>query len=100
MRRLAVLLLLAGGVPSCLAAKRVTVEQLEQLLATAHGQPDAKVAQLLSDVELTERLNMATRSRLESDLPGPQSQQSLTVLTDISAFLAPPAAEIPATAAP
>src|SRR5271163_2187957 len=100
MRRLAVLLLLAGGVPSCLAAKRVTVEQLEQLLATAHGQPDAKVAQLLSDLELTERLNTATRSRLESDLPGPQSQRSLTVLTDVSAFLAPPAAEIPATAAP
>src|SRR5271154_1330461 len=80
MWRLLVLIPLASGASACLAAKRVSVEQLEQLLAAAHGKADTKVAQLLAEVELTERLSTATRSHLELDLPGPESRQSLVVL--------------------
>jgi len=83
-----------------LAAKRVTVDQLEQALAAAHGKPDAKVAEQLSELELTERLSEDKLSRWVADLPGPESKRSLVVLADVSAFLDPPAAEIPSTAAP
>jgi VWFA-related protein len=100
MLRLAVSLLLAGSALSCLAARHLSVEQLEQLVAGAHGKSDANVAQLLSEVELTERLSAAKHLHLESDLPGPESRQSLMVLADISAFLAPPGTEIPATVRP
>src|ERR1035437_837759 len=100
MRKLVLLLLLTGTALSAFAARRVTVEQLERLLAAAHGKPDAKVAQQLSNLELTERLSAASLSRWEADLPGPESRRSLVVLADVSAFLDPPAADIPATATP
>ena len=100
MRKLSVFLLLAGAAMPALAAKTVTVEQLEQVLAAAHGKSDAKVAQQLSGLELTERLSAVRLSRWEADLPGPESRQSLVLLADLSAFLDPPAAEIPATATP
>ena len=48
-------LLLAGTALSAFAAKRVTVEELEQVLAASHGKQDAKLAQQLSELELTER---------------------------------------------
>jgi VWFA-related protein len=100
MRKLAILLLLVGIALPAFAAKGITVEQLEQVLAAAHGKPDAKVAEQLSGLELTERLSAAKLSRWEAGLPGPQSRRSLVLLADVSAFLDPPAAEIPATAAP
>jgi VWFA-related protein len=101
MRKLALLLLLAGiALPPAVAARNITVEQLEQVLAAAHGKLDAKVAQQLSGLELTERLSAAKLSRWEADLPGPESRRSLVLLADVAAFLDPPAAEIPATPAP
>ncbi len=93
-------LLLAGTALSAFAAKRVTVEELEQVLAASHGKQDAKLAQQLSELELTERLSGARFSRLEVTLPGTESRRSLVVLADVSAFLDLPAAEIPATAPP
>ena len=93
-------LLLAGTALSAFAAKRVTVEELEQVLAASHGKQDAKLARQLSELELTERLSGARFSRLEVTLPGTESRRSLVVLADVSAFLDLPAAEIPATAPP
>jgi VWFA-related protein len=100
MRKLALLLLLAGIALPTFAASRVTVEQLEQLLAAAHGRRDVEIARQLSNLELTERLSTAKLSRWEADLPGPEARQSLVTLADESAFLDLPGAEIPATAAP
>lgn len=100
MRKLAILLFVAGIALPAVAAKRVTVEQLEKVLAAAHGKPDAKVAQQLANLELTERLSATKLSRMDADLPGPDSRRSLMVLADVSAFLDPPATEIPATAPP
>src|SRR6478609_5677121 len=100
MRKPVLVLLLASvALPAC-AAKRVTVEQLEQLLAADRGKPDAKIAQQLANLEITERLSTARLSRWEAALPGPESRRSLLILADLSAFLAPPPAEIPATAIP
>jgi VWFA-related protein len=100
MQRLGLLLLAAGIALPGFAATRVTVEQLEHVLAAAHGKPDVKLAKQLSDLELTERLSAAKLSRWEADSPGPESRQALVALADLSAFLDPPAAEIPATATP
>jgi len=105
MRKLTVLLFLAGMALLAFAAKDVTVEkvtvaQLEQALAAAHGKPDADVAQQLSGLELTERLSTARFARLNADLSGEKARQALVILADSAAFLDPPAAEIPADAAP
>lgn len=100
MRKFALLLLLAGiALPAC-ALKRITVEQLQQVLAAAQGRPDAELAQQLFNLELTERLNGAIFARWETQLPGPRSRQALIALADMSAFLNLPATEIPGTAAP
>ena len=93
-------LLLAGAALPAFAAKRVTVEELDQVIAASHGKQDAKLAQQLSELELTERLSGARFSRLEATLPGTESRRSLVVLADVSAFLDLPAAEVPATAPP
>src|ERR1035437_1470930 len=100
MRRLVVLLLLAGFVLQAWASKRVSVAQLEQTLSAAHGSPDAAVAQQLSGLELTERLSPARFARLKADLPGEKAREALTLLADSSAFLDLPVAEIPATPTP
>jgi VWFA-related protein len=100
MQKLGLLLLAAGFALPGFAATRITVEQLEHVLASAHGRPDVKVARQLSGLELTERLSAAKLSRWEADSPGPESRQALVALADLSAFLDPPAAEIPATATP
>jgi hypothetical protein len=100
MRKLALVWLLVNIAMPALAAKRVTAAQLERQVASDHGKSDAKIAQRLYDLELTERLNPARLSALEAALPGPESRRSLVALADEAAFLDPPAAEIPATAAP
>lgn len=100
MQKVLLLLLFTGMVLPAFAARRVTVEQLEQVLVAAHAKSDAKVAQQLSDLELTERLSAARLARWEVKLPGSESRRSLLVLADLSAFLDPPASEIPATATP
>jgi hypothetical protein len=100
IRKLSILFLLTGTMPPIFAAKHVTVEKLEQELANAHGQPDAKAAEQLFDLELTERVSSATLARWEAELPGPKSRQALVELADASAFVSLPPEEIPATPAP
>jgi len=100
MQRLAIFLLMSASASSCLAARGVTAEELEQLLAGAHSKADAKLAQQLSDLELTERLSAARFFRLDSELPGPESRRGLLMLSDLSAFRSLPASEIPVTPPP
>jgi VWFA-related protein len=81
--------------------ERVTVEQLEHALSTTVGSSsDAEVARRLSGMELTERLSTARLATLEATLRGKKARQALVALADESAFLAPPAGEIPPTAPP
>jgi hypothetical protein len=105
MRNPVILILLAALVFPAFAEKRdvverVTVAQLEQALAAAHGHPDAQVAQQLSGLELTERLSPARLVRLEEDLPDSQARHALEVLSDTAVFLDLPAADIPSTPPP
>jgi VWFA-related protein len=79
-----------------IASKRVSVDQLSALLAAAHGSSDAELARQLSEVELTERLSSPKLISMEAGLRGNKARQVLVALADASAFLDPPAAEIPA----
>lgn len=84
------------------AARKVSVSELEDMLKTLQSEkkPDADVANALKQVELSERLTTATMNKLLSDAPGPQTNEQIYVLGARSAFLAPPAEDIPATPTP
>ena len=94
-----VLILLLSAV-SARAATPVTIQQLQQILAAASSQTDNKLNKQLQYLELTERVSPALRARWEAELPGPASRQTFRVLADLSAFLNPPAAELPAMGRP
>jgi len=81
-------------------AEKVTVEQLEQRLAAAHGKKDQDLAKRIAGMELAERLNSEKLAKIEAGLPGEKSRMALQVMADASAFLQLPFAEIPTTAAP
>ena len=100
MRKWVLYLTLAGIVFPAFAANRVTVEQLQQVLAAAKTKPDAELARQLSGLELTERLSSTSLARLQATLPGESARQALVELADASAFLEPPAAEIPSRPKP
>ena len=94
MLRWVTLLLLCGMSWPAMAAKTMSVEQMEQLLIKLHGQPDGKVAGKLDDVELTERVSLAQLEAWEAEFPGVRTHEELVRLADISIFLNPPAAEV------
>ncbi|MGB9032066.1 MAG: hypothetical protein WCC27_18225, partial [Acidobacteriaceae bacterium] len=100
MRKLLLFCLLAQVALPAFAVRRVTVAQLERLVAENHAKSDAKIAPRFYDLELTERLSPAKLAALEAALPGPESRRSLVALADQAAFLDPPPAEIPSAAPP
>jgi VWFA-related protein len=103
MGRLILLVFVTVAVIPAYAAHRVTVEQLEQSLVAGQAthRPDDVVARQLSDLELSERLTDATLNRFATRLSlGPRTALALELLSDQSAFLDPPANELPATALP
>lgn len=77
-----------------MAAKSVTVGQLDQLLDTLRGKSDGKVAQELQDLELTERVSPARLAHWEGEFPGAKTHEALTKLADLAAFLDPPAGDV------
>ncbi len=80
--------------------KRVTVQELEQLLGAATEKHDGALAEELAGLELTERLSSKRLSLWQDRLRGKKSKAALTALADNSAFLDPPQAEIPRDPAP
>ena len=81
-------------------AEKVTVEHLEHRLDALHGKKDQDLAKRLAGMQLSERLNSGKLAEIEAGLPGEKSRMALLVMADASAFLEPPAAEIPAIAPP
>jgi hypothetical protein len=100
MRMLILLPVLLGASTSALAAKKIKVAQLEQLLTADHARSDRKLAHTLSEMELTERLNTARLTHLQAGLSGSEARNALLALADSSAFLDPPPAEIPENISP
>ncbi len=94
MRKWAVLLLAAAMAVPARAAKTVSVQDLEDLLATLHGKPDGKVAQQLSELQVTERISFARLTRWEKDFSGERTREELARLAGVTAFLKPPAIDV------
>lgn len=86
--------------PFSFAARRVTVEQLKQVITSNQGKRDDKTADRILGLQLTERLSAEKFAALQAVLPGPQSRQSLQIIADISEFQDPPAAELSNQPAP
>jgi hypothetical protein len=85
------------------AGKRVTVSQLEQALTAASGahKSDTDTVHLINSMELSERLNEVTLVRIKTQLKMSSGVSlALQLLADQSAFLDPPASELPANPAP
>ena len=103
MRRLILLVALAALAPPAGAGTRVTVAKLDQALtaAIAAHKPDAEIARQIASLELSERLTDASLNRLNIRLAQDTlAAQALALLAERSAFLDPPVAELPGTAAP
>lgn len=75
-------------------AQRVTVEQLDEILQRASEEGDEELAQRLKGMELSERMSNSKLASWLHRLHGRQSKGALTVLADMSVYLAPPDSEI------
>ena len=98
MRRVLLLALFAALALPAQAARRITVDQLRQMLVSrlAAHESDSSLAQRLYSQELSEQLTSLTLQRLTSELkPGRQTALALDLLADTSAFLEPPSGELP-----
>ena len=99
MKRLAfAALLFLVSVPGWSAAKKVTVAELKDMLATMRSQnkSDADVATALKQVQLSEELNRSVMNSLADAVPGQLTLEQIYVLEAHSAMLPPPAADVPA----
>jgi hypothetical protein len=97
-----VLGILAATPISAIAAKRVTVAQLDQALTAdiAARKSDADIVRQLAGIDLTERLTETTLDRLGAHFIGTAVAPALQLLADRSAFLDPPPGELLSTPAP
>jgi hypothetical protein len=73
---------------------------LEQVLAAARSESDDELARQLSGLVLTERLSSTKLSSWTANLRGKRVRQALVALADLSSFLDPPPAEVPAEVSP
>jgi len=75
--------------------RAVTVAQLKRFLADHRDDWDKPRARKIAALKLTERLSDVEEAKLAKALPGKRSRLALLAVADESAFLDPPAAEIP-----
>jgi len=94
MIKWATLLLFAGTALPAMAARSLSVAELEQLLAANKGKSDGNIAHKLSAVELTERVSLARLARWEKNFNGRKTAEELMKLADSAAFLKPPAEDV------
>jgi hypothetical protein len=102
MKRLGWILVLLMAASPAWAAKKVTVQQLKELLVSMqqNNKSDEDTANHLKEIELNEELTDSAASDLKSYLPGPLTSEHIEILKRQSAFLAPPATDLPAIPAP
>jgi hypothetical protein len=102
MKRVCLLVALALAAMPAWCAKKITVGELKDTLASMHkeGKSDQEVANALKQVELTEELTRTMMNSMVEDVPGPLSTEQIYVLEARSAFLAPPPSDIPTAPAP
>lgn len=95
-------LLLLTAIPAfSAAAKKITVAELKDMLATMHTQKktDEEVATALKQVQLSEQIDVATINSMVANVPGQLTTEQIYVLQARAALLPPPATGIPTTPA-
>lgn len=102
MKALGWILALLMAAPPALAARKMTIQQLKDLLVSLHqaAKADAEVAAALEEVDLSEQLDRITMRQLSDYIPGPFSTEQFYVLEAHSAVLPPPPAELLSVPAP
>jgi hypothetical protein len=101
-RLICVLVLLLTAVPAWAANKKISVQQLVDLLVTwqQNRLVDNEAADRLKEIDLSEELSESVASSLGSYLSGPLSGEQIEILKAKSAFLAPSPSDLPAAPAP
>jgi hypothetical protein len=96
------ILLLSTIATPAMAAKRISVGQLEDLLRSLQQDKknDTVTATALKQVELSEELTRSIMNNLMSIAPGPRTKEQIYVLEARSADLIPPSSDLPAAPAP
>lgn len=93
--RAAAILLLATLLPAVgRAAQQVTVDQIEWILTSSHGESDTKLAERIASLEPGERIDTVTLGRWQAAAPGEHTREALLLLADSSAFLPLPSSQI------
>jgi hypothetical protein len=102
MKRTVCALILLLSATRCWCAKKVTVDQLEELMRSMQQEkkPDAEIATALKQVELSQELTRNRMNGLVSYVAGPLSTEQVYVLEVRSANLIPPDSDLPSTPAP
>jgi hypothetical protein len=102
MKQFGWVVILALAATPAWCAKKVTVAELTETLASMHrdNKSDADVAGALKQLELSEELTRNTMNSLVADVPGPLSTEQIYVLEARSAMLAPPSSDLPTATAP
>lgn len=102
MKVLTLFVILAVMAAPAWSARKITVAELQDTLATMHKQnkSDQEVADALKQLDLTEELTRSMMNSMVDDVPGKLSTEQIYVLEARSADLAPPASDIPTAAAP
>ena len=95
------LVLLLAAVPAW-SAKKVTVAELREMMASMHkdNKGDEAVAAALKQVQMSEELDRNAMNNLGDYVPGQLTTEQLYVLEARSAMMAPPASDIPTAPAP
>ncbi|MFZ1084375.1 MAG: hypothetical protein WAN35_05380 [Terracidiphilus sp.] len=97
MKRFGWILVLLMTASPTWAAKKMTVQQLKDLLGSLqrnHG-TDVEVATRLKQIDLSEELTAAVKSDLLFASPGPLTSEQICVLDARSSMLAPPPSDQP-----
>jgi hypothetical protein len=97
-----VLVLLVMAAPTWAANKKISVQQLNDLLVSMQQRKktDAEIANQLKEIDLSEELTATTMSNLLFASPGPLTSEQISVLGARSSMLVPPPSDLPSLPAP
>jgi len=97
-----ILVILLTATPSWAANKKISVQQLKDLLVSLQQakKTDQEVADTLQQVDLSEELTGKTMSSMSTLIPGPLTGERIEIMEGQGAFLAPEPADLFAAPAP
>ena len=101
-RLISMLVLMMMAAPALAANKKVTVQELKDLLVSLkqNKKTDEEVSIRLKEIDLSEELTSAVASDLLFASPGPLTSEQINVMEMRSSMLAPPPSDLPNLPAP